>query len=109
MLEKMVHRFLVTAAHTSLIRQRETPEHQIIQGKYLTMTCSPHEKSHPFRNLGFPNPLPREARERGALDLIIKGLNIELTIPIKTPMGTITPNASWNPRLNEIQEREGRF
>ena len=109
MLEKMVHRFLVTAAHTIPIRQRETPGYQIIQGKYLTVSCGPHEKSHPFRNLGFPNPLPREARERGTPDLIIKGLNIELTIPIKTPMGTITPNASWNPRLSEIEERDGSF
>ena len=77
----MVHKFLITAAHTAPIHQRETLEHQIIQGKYPTMSCGPHEESHHFWNLDFPNPLPREARERGTSDLIIKGLNIELTIP----------------------------
>jgi len=73
------------------------------------MSCSPHEESHPFRNVDFPNPLPREARERDTPDLIIKEPNIKLTIPIKTPMGIITPNASRNPRLNEILEGEGSF
>jgi len=105
----MIHRFLITAAHTAPIRQRETMEHQIIQGKYPTMSCNPHEESHTFRNLDFLNTLPRKARDRSTLDLIVKGLNIELTIPIKTPMGTITPNAPRNPRLNEIKEREGSF
>ena len=31
MKEKMVHRFRKTAAHIAPIRQREAPEHQIIQ------------------------------------------------------------------------------
>ena len=47
--------------------------------------------------------------ERGTIDLIIKGPNFKLTIPIKTPMGTTTPNASQNLRLNEILEGEGSF
>ena len=105
----MVNRFLITTAYTTPIRQKETLEHQIIKGKYPTMSCSPHEESHPFRNVDFPNLLPRETRERGTIDLIIKGPNFKLTIPIKTPMGTITPNASQNPRLNEILEGEGSF
>ena len=95
----MIHRFRKTAGHIA----------PIIQGKNPTMGCDLQEESHPFRNLDFPNPLPREARERGTPDLILKGPNIELTITIKTPMGTITPNASRNSRLNEIQEREGSF
>ena len=98
----MVHKFRKTAAHIAPICQREAPEHQIIQGKYPNMGNGPQEESHPFKNLDFTNPLPREAREKCTPDLIIKRPNIELTIPFKTPMGTITPNASRNPRLNEI-------
>ena len=98
----MVHIFRKTKAHTTPIRQREVSEHQIIQSKYPTVGRGPQEESHPFRNLNFPNPLPRETRERSTPDLIIKRPNIELTIPIKTPMGTIAPNAFRNPRLDEI-------
>ena len=67
----MVHRFCKTKAHTAPIHQREVSEHQIIQSKYPTMGCGPQEESHPFRNLNFPNPLPRETRERSTPDLII--------------------------------------
>ena len=95
--------------YSSTFRQRETPEHQIIQGKYPTMSCYPLDESHPFRSLNFPNTLPRETRDRSTLDLIVIGPNIKLTIPIKTPMGTITPNTPKNLRLNEIKEREGSF
>ena len=87
--EKMVHRFYRTAAHPAPIRQREAPKHQIIQGKSPTMGCSPQEESHPLRHLDFPNPLPWEARRR--CTLIIEGPSIKLTIPIKAPMGSITP------------------
>ena len=102
----MIHKFLIAAAHTTPIHQRETPEHQIIQGKYPTMSCCPHKKSHPFRNLNFPNTLPRETRDRSTLDLIVIRPNIKLAIPIKTPMGTVTPNTPRNPRSNEIKEIE---
>ena len=71
------------------------------------MNCCPREESHLFRNLNFPNTLPRETRDRTTSDLIVIGLNIKLTIPIKIPMGSITPNTPRNPRLNEIKEREG--
>ena len=37
------------------------------------MSCYPHEESHPFRNLNFPNTLPRETRDRSTLDLIVIG------------------------------------
>ena len=57
----------------------------------------------------FPNILPRETRDRSTPDLIVIGPNIKLTIPVKIPMGTITPNTPRNPRLNEIKEREGNF
>ena len=77
--EKMVHRFRRTTAH---IRQREVPEHQIIQGKNPTMGCGPQEECHPFRHLDFPNPLPWEARRRCSPDLMIEGPSIKLTIPI---------------------------
>ena len=73
------------------------------------MSCCPHEKRHPFRNLNLPNILPRETRDRTTLDLIIIGPNIKLAIPIKTPMGTVTPNTPRNSSLNEIEEREGSF
>ena len=46
--EKMVHRFRRTTAHTAPIRQREIPEHQIIQGKNPTMGCGPQEECHPL-------------------------------------------------------------
>ena len=105
----MIHEFLIIAAHTTSICQRETSEHQIIQGKYSIMSCCPHEEIHPFRNLNFPNTLSRETRDRSTLDLIVIGPNIKLTISIKTPMGTITPNTPRNPRLNESKEREGSF
>ena len=49
----MIHRFLIIAAHTTLIRQRETLKHEIIQDKDPTMNCCP-QKGHPFRNLNFP-------------------------------------------------------
>ena len=50
----MIHRFLITAAHTTLIRQRETLKHEIIQDKDPTMNCCPQKEGHPFRNLNFP-------------------------------------------------------
>ena len=87
----MIHRLLIIASHTAPIHQRETLEHQIIQGKYPTMSCSPHEESHPFRNLDFPNTLPREAKDRSTPNLIVKGPNIKLTIPLRHQWGLSHP------------------
>ena len=74
---------------------------EIIQGKDPAMCCSPQEESHPLRHLDFPNPLPWEVRSCTP-DLMIEGPSIKLTIPIKTPMGSIPPNTTWDSRLNEF-------
>ena len=103
--EEMIHRFLIAATHTTPIHQRETPKHEI---KDPTMNCCPQKESHPFRNLNFPNTLryinisyylskknfpntlPRKTGSRSTLNLIVIGLNIKLTILIKSPVGTVT-------------------
>ena len=105
----MIHRFLIAATRTTPIRQRETPKYEIIHGKDLTMNYRLQKESHPFRNLNFPNTLPRKTRSRSTLNLIVIGPNIKLTILIKAPVGTVTPNTPRNLRLNKIKEREGSF
>lgn len=92
MKKEMIHRFPITTAHTTLIRQRETPTHEIIQSKNLTMSCCRHKESHPSRNLYFPNAFPREDGVRSILKLMVNGPSIELTTAIKALMQTVTPN-----------------
>ena len=107
--EETIYRFLVRAAYTTPICQRETPKHKIIKGKNPTINCCLQKENHPFRNLNFPNTLPRKTGDRSTPNLIVIGPNIKLTIPIKAPMGTISPNTPRNPRLNEVKEKEGSF
>ena len=86
-----------------MIRQRATMKHKVIQGKNLTISCCPREKSHPFRNLGFPNALPRESGRSCILNLMIKRPNIELPTFIKIPTKPVTPSTSRNSGLDEMK------
>ena len=84
-MKKMVHKFSITKAHTTLICQRVTPNHDIMQCKNLTMSCCPQKENHFFRNLCFPNTLPREKRARSIPDLMVEGPSIYLTITFEAP------------------------
>ena len=54
------------------------------------MSCCPRKECHPFRNLNFPNALPRESRRSCISNLMIKRPNIKLPTSIKTPTKPIT-------------------
>ena len=78
-------------------------KHKLIQGKKLTMSCYPREKSHPFRNLSFPNALSRESGRSSILNLMIKRPNIELPISIKIPTKPVTPSTLRDSGLDEMK------
>ena len=105
--EEMIHSFLILMAHTTPIRQNAPPKHKIIQYKDLSINSCPHKKCHPFRDLSFPNTLPRKNGYSCTPNGIIIGLGIKLAIPFETLMRSVTPTTPRDPRLNELKERVG--
>ena len=104
--EEMIHSFLITMAHTTLIHQNAPLKHKIIQCKDLPMNHYPHKKCHPLRNLNFPNTLPQKIGGRCTPNVIVIGPSIKLAILIETPMRSVTPNTPRDLRLNELKERK---
>ena len=105
--EEVVHSFLISMAHTTPIHQNAPPKHKIIQCKDLPMNRCPQKKSHPFRDLSFPNTLPRKVGGSFTPHVMVIGPGIKLAIPVETPMRSITPTTPRDPRLNKLKEREG--
>ena len=103
----MIHSFLITMAHTTLIHQNAPLKYKIIQCKDLPMNHYPHKKCHPLRNLNFPNTLPWKIGGSYTPLVMVMGLGIKLAIPVETPMRSVTPTTPRDPRLNELKEREG--
>ena len=66
----MIHNFLIPLTHTTSIHQNAPLKYKIIQCKDLPMNCCQHKKSHPLRDLSFPNTL---------IHMIICLLHIQLT------------------------------
>ena len=102
--QQVIHRFLITATHTTTICQSAATEHKIIQSKGLAMSCRPRKECHLFRNLYFPNALPRESRKSYISNLTIKRLNIKLPTSIKTPKNSVTISTPRNSSLNEVKK-----
>ena len=103
--EKMIHSFLIPMAHTTPIHQNVPPKHKIIQSKDLPMNCCPHKKSHPPRDLSFPNTLSRKIGSSCTPNDIVIGSGIKPAIPFETPMRSVIPTHPRDPRLNELKER----
>ena len=97
--QQVIHRFLITATHTTTIDQSSASEHKIIQSKDLTMSCCSHKECHPFRNLYFP----RERSKRCISNLMIKRPNIKLPTSIKTPRKFVATSTPRNSRLDELK------
>ena len=83
-------------------------KYKIIQSKNLTMNYFSHKESHHFRNLYFPNALPRENRRSTISNLMIKRLSVKLPTSIeastKTLTKTITTTSPRNPRLDQVKK-----
>ena len=103
----MIHRFRIATTQATTIHQRATTKHKIIQGKNLTMGCCPHEKSHPFRNLNFPNSFPRESGRSCISNLMIKRPSIKLPTAIKILTKPVTPSTPRNSGLDEMKKGKG--
>ena len=71
------------------------------------MGCYPHKKSHPFRDLNFPNSFPRESGRSCIPNLMIKGPSIKLPIAIKIPTKSVTPSIPRKTGLDEIKKGVG--
>ena len=71
------------------------------------MSCCPHKKSHPFRNLNFPNTLPRESGMSYITNLMIKRLTTKLPTAIKIPTKPVTPSTPRNSGLDEMKKGVG--
>ena len=86
--------------------QRVTTKHKVIQDKNPTMSCCPREKSHPFKNLNFPNSFPRESGRSCISNLMIKGPSIKLHTAINIPTKFVTPFPR-NSGLDEMKKGVG--
>jgi len=60
--KKMVHRLLISLAHTAPIDHNYVPLPKVVHGKDLPYNHRPSKKSHSQRNLGPPNTLPRKTK-----------------------------------------------
>ena len=84
-----------------------TTEYKIIQSKGLAMSCRPHKECHLFRNLYFPNALPRESRKSYISNLMTKRPNVKFATSIETLTKSITISTPRNPSLDEVKKGVG--
>ncbi|KAM4078334.1 hypothetical protein ACB094_09G029200 [Castanea mollissima] len=89
-----------------MICQGATTEHKIIQSENLAIGCSAHKKCHHFKNIYFPNALPREIRRSNILNLMIKRPSVKLPTSIKAPTKTVTSTTPRNLRLDQVKKEK---